>query len=170
MTNARYGWVQRQVQRLASTAWGAALVAPVLHHGDAAVARLSGGRWTLTAALTGLPVRFVTTTGARTGVARTLPLVCVRLSGDAAEFALIGTNFGRARTPGWFYNLRAHPRALVRVGPVWAPHWAREAGGVEYERYWQAAVQTYAGYGAYRARVHGRPIPIMVLSPAQPDD
>lgn len=140
----------------------------MLHRGDRAAFRLSGGHWTLTTALTGLPVALVTTTGARTGLPRTLPLLCVRVQPNDANFALIGTNFGRARVPGWCYNLRADARANVLVDRQPVAHVAHEARGDEYDRYWRAAEMTYAGYRAYRARVTGRPIPIMVLTPCAP--
>jgi len=41
---------------------------------------------------------------------------------------------------------------------------AREIHDVEYEHYWKMAVNIYAGFEIYRARVERR-IPVMVLEP-----
>jgi hypothetical protein len=32
---------------------------------------------------------------------------------SGGDIAIIGTNFGQPGTPGWYYNLRAQPRAEV---------------------------------------------------------
>lgn len=45
-----------------------------------------------------------------------------------------------------------------------ADYAAHEAHGDEYDHFWAAAEQTYAGFRAYRARIRGRRIPIMVMS------
>jgi deazaflavin-dependent oxidoreductase (nitroreductase family) len=46
----------------------------------------------------------VATTGARTGQRRSAPLLGVPAGED------IGTSFGQSRTPGWYHNMRAHPK------------------------------------------------------------
>ncbi len=159
-----YWPVQRAVQALAATPWGAAAVAPVLHRADRVVFRWTGGRWMLTTALTGLPIAIVTTTGARSGLPRILPLACVRVNPGDRTFALIGTNFGRSHAPGWYYNLKANPRARVIVDGQCTDYVAHEAHDAEYDLFWAAAVRTYAGFRVYRARIRGRPIPIMVMT------
>lgn len=45
-----------------------------------------------------------------------------------------------------------------------ADYAAHEAHEDEYDHFWAAAEQTYAGFRAYRARIRGRRIPIMVMS------
>ena len=132
-----------------------------MHHLDPLVFRLSGGHHTAISKLAGLPVIILTTTGARSGEPRAVPLVGVP---DGDKIALIASNWGRAYAPGWYYNLRANPAATVTIENRSRTYTVHEAAGDEYERYWQQAVDMYTGYTAYKQRA-GRHIPIMVLTP-----
>jgi deazaflavin-dependent oxidoreductase (nitroreductase family) len=113
--------------------------------------------------LAGLPVITVATTGARTGERREVPLVGVP-SGD--DLAVIGTRFGHARTPGWYFNMRAEPRAEVGYRGRTVHVVAREAEGDERDGVWARGCQLYAGYQAYAHRIDHRPIHVMVLEPS----
>lgn len=132
-----------------------------MHHLDPLTYRLTGGRYTAISLLAGLPVILITTTGARSGESRTIPLNGF-MKGD--NLALIASNWGRSTAPGWYYNLRANPTATVTVDNQSTPYIAHEASDEEYASYWQQAVDTYPGYAAYKQRA-GRHIPIMVLTP-----
>jgi deazaflavin-dependent oxidoreductase (nitroreductase family) len=101
------------------------------------------------------------TIGAKSGAARTLPLVAIFEDG---EIALVASSFGHAQNPGWYYNLKAHPECEVQFDSRAGKYVAREADGEEYEKYWQRAFEVYAGYERYKARA-GRKIPVMVLEP-----
>ena len=103
----------------------------------------------------------LTTTGARSGQRRSTPLLGVPF-GD--EIAVIGTHFGQLGTPGWYYNLRADPRAEVTYRNKTIPAAAREASDEERQAIWARARAIYAGYDAYARRIKDRKIPIMVLS------
>ena len=59
----------------AATRVGAWLFVRVLHRVDRLAFRLSRGRRTVTSVLSGLPVVMLTTTGARSGLARTVPVL-----------------------------------------------------------------------------------------------
>lgn len=62
----------------------------------------------------GTPVLLLTTTGRRTGAARTVPLMYVR---DGDRFIVVGSNFAAPdRDPAWWLNLKAHPVATVQLG------------------------------------------------------
>jgi deazaflavin-dependent oxidoreductase (nitroreductase family) len=159
----RYNPFHLLIQRLASTPAGARLVAPILHSVDGLVLRLSGGRASLTGLLAGAPVVVVTMTGAKSGLPRTLPLLCIRDEQEPGTFALIATNFGRPRYPAWYFNLRANPRAVCAVNGKKAEYLAHEASAEEYERFWCYAAQVFQGYTLYKERVHGRRIPIVVM-------
>ena len=78
MNQRRYSFFHGFVQKVASSRPGAWLYARTLHHVDRVVFKLSGGRATVTSALGGLPVVLLTTTGAKSGLPRTLPLLCIR--------------------------------------------------------------------------------------------
>ena len=102
--------LQRAVQAGVSTRVGAWVLSKVLPATDRAVARLTGGRSSVSELVAGVPIVVLTTTGRRSGLtresqARRLPL------GDA--LAVIGTNYGQAATPAWVLNLEAEPRASV---------------------------------------------------------
>ena len=130
-----------------------------LHHIDGLVARVRPGH-TLPEYLAGLRMLWVTTTGARSGLSRTLPLLGIPY-GDA--IALVGTSFGQAKTPAWYYNLRAHPEAELQFHGATANVRAREAVGEERDRIMDAAHDVYTGYAAYQRRIHDREVHVMVL-------
>jgi len=73
-----------------------------LHHFDHVAFKLSGGRATLTSALAGLPVVHLTTTGAKSGLPRTLPLLCIRDERNPDTFALVASNWGQTHYPAWY--------------------------------------------------------------------
>ena len=154
--------LQRLVWKVSSSRPGAWLFAKTLHHIDRLVLRLSREHATVPGVLAGLPVITLATTGARTGQRREVPLVGVP-SGD--QIAVIGTRFGQPRTPGWYFNLRADPRAEVGYRGRTVPVVAREAQGDEREDLWARGCQIYAGYQAYARRLDHRQIHVMVLEP-----
>ena len=111
--------------------------------------------------LAGIPVLTVTTTGARTGQRRTVPLLGVP-AGD--DIAVIGTSFGQPRTPGWYHNMRADPKVEVTYRDRTVKAIAREADDRERQVIWDRARTIYAGYQAYASRIKNREIHIMILS------
>ena len=60
-----------------------------------------------------LPVMLLTTTGAKTGLQRTVPLVYLS---DDAGLILVASNFGGEHHPGWYHNLIANPNVEVLAG------------------------------------------------------
>jgi deazaflavin-dependent oxidoreductase (nitroreductase family) len=155
-------WWHRIIQKLTATGPVTRFLAPRLHRLDSFVLDNSGGRWTATTLLTGLPVIWLTTTGARSGEQRTTPLVCLK---DGERLALIATSFGRPRHPGWYYNLRANPQVNVSSNGSNLTYTAHEVDGEERNTYWQQAVAQYPGYRSYRDRAGDREIPVIVLTP-----
>jgi deazaflavin-dependent oxidoreductase (nitroreductase family) len=154
---------QRFVQNFASSRPGAWFGSRVLHQLDRGIFRLSGGRKTLTSYLSGLPMVVLTTTGARSGLKRTTPLVAIRKRTDDTCFALVASNWGQDHHPGWYHNLKANPVVTCTIHGVSRVYRAHEASGQEYDAYWQCASQVYFGYTLYKRRVGDRRIPIMVL-------
>jgi deazaflavin-dependent oxidoreductase (nitroreductase family) len=152
---------QVAMQHIASTRAGAWFFARTLHHVDRTLLRLSRGQVTLPGTLAGIPVLTVTTTGARTGQRRTVPLLGVP-AGD--DIAVIGTSFGQPRTPGWYHNMRADPKVEVTYRDRTVKAIAREADDQERQVIWDRARTIYAGYQAYASRIKNREIHIMILS------
>lgn len=139
--------------------------APTIHHLDRAVYRSTGGRATFTSWVTGLPVLQLTTTGAKSGVRRTIPLVAIP-HGDA--FTIIASNFGQQRHPAWYYNLKANPRVTVSFEDRTRKMVARELEGDERDAWYEKGIQIYPGWTSYRERTapHRR-IPVIELTPAE---
>ncbi len=153
--------VFRAMRAIASTRWGAWLFSRSIRPIDDLLLRLTKGKVTAPGLLAGLPVVSVTTTGARSGRPRTVPLVGVPVGG---ELAIIGTNFGQVPTPAWYYNLRANPDAEVSYRGARVAVHAREVVGAERDDIWRIATEVYVGYAAYRRRITGRDVHIMMLA------
>jgi len=155
--------MQRAVRLVAGTRPMAWFFARVLHHLDAPVLRHSGGRHSVSAALTGLPIIELTTVGARSGESRTLPLVGVP---DGDRLVLVASNYGKQQNPAWYYNLKANPRCSTVFRGQRHDMEAYEAEGDERQRLWELDVSVYPPRNHYAQRAGDRRIPVMVLRPA----
>ena len=149
---------QRLMQTVASSRPGSWAFSKVLHHADRQVFKLTKGRTTVPTIVAGLPVVMVTTTGAKSGQARTMPLLAIPVGSD---LAIIGTNFGQTNTPGWVFNLEADPHATVTYRERNVSVIARVAD--EYDTALSAAAKVYPGYDKYRERISGREVRVFVL-------
>jgi deazaflavin-dependent oxidoreductase (nitroreductase family) len=129
---------------------------------DEVVYRVTRGRATLSSLLAGLPVIMLTTTGARSGEPRTVPLVAIP---DGDRLIVVASNYGGRRHPAWYHNLRAHPDATVSVRGHTREVQARELSGAERDACFQRAVRTYPGFVTYRERATERSIPVLLLEP-----
>ena len=124
-----------------------------------AVHRVTGGR--VLGSVAGMPVLLLTTTGRRSGKARTTPLTFFR---DGADLVVIASNGGADRPPDWSLNLQQTPRAVVEIGTDKLDVTARLASEQERERLWVVITATYAGYARYQERTTRR-IPVVLLMP-----
>ena len=97
----------------------------------------------------GLPILLLTTTGARSGSPRVMPLAYVR---DGGDFIVVGSNFGQRHHPGWTANLLAHPDATIEVGPERLPVTGELVAQATWERLWPRFVAFYPGYADYLTR------------------
>jgi deazaflavin-dependent oxidoreductase (nitroreductase family) len=167
------------MQRIASSQAGAWLFSRILHHFDHAFLTVTRGRTTLAGLLTGLPVVVVVTTGAKTGLPRSIPLLCIFDDDHTNAFAIVASNWGQRHLPAWYFNLKKNPRAACSINGKSSEHIAHEAFGDEYDIFWQRATSTYLGFTVYKQRAGARRIPIMVMtrggkiemseSPSSPD-
>ena len=123
--------LQKFIHRFLMVKPVSAVLSKILHRADALILKHTNGRHTLTK-IVGLPIIQLTTIGARTGKARTMPLVSLF---DGDKIALIGSNFGQKHNPGWYYNLKAHPKCTVQVSGKPAEYIARQVEGEEREKY-----------------------------------
>jgi deazaflavin-dependent oxidoreductase (nitroreductase family) len=80
----------------------------------------------------------LTTTGAKSGRSRTVPVLGIPTEG---EIAIIASNFGQYRHPAWYHNLRAHPDAEVVVDGSRRRVRAVEADGERRSAIWQEGLR-----------------------------
>lgn len=151
---------QRGFQRFASLRPIAWVFRHTAHHLDRWTAKFTGGR-TLSGMLAGIPNIMLTTTGAKSGQPRTVPLVGLNIDGNVA---IVGTRFGSDEHPGWYHNLMKNPEATVEAHGMRTKVRARLVPpGPEYERIMAVADTVYSGYAKYRRRITDRQIPIFML-------
>lgn len=165
LTFERSNAVQKAVRRLAASGPGAWLFARVLHRIDRPVYRLTRGRHTFASLLSGIPVVLLTTTGARTGRPRTVPVLGLPAAGG---LAVIASNFGQQHQPGWYYNLVANPEGSVMVDGRSRQVRAVEAEGDVRRRIWEEGLRVYPGWAQYERRASHRRIAVFVLEPVEP--
>jgi deazaflavin-dependent oxidoreductase (nitroreductase family) len=151
------------MRRFAATDLGSWLFARVLHRIDRPVYRLTGGRHTFGNLASGLPVVMLTTTGARTGLHRTVPVLGLP---TADGLAVIASNYGQPDHPAWYHNLRANPEGQVTVDGVTRAFRATEAEGEMRARIWQEGLEVYPGWSQYERRAPNRQIAVFVLEAA----
>jgi deazaflavin-dependent oxidoreductase (nitroreductase family) len=122
--------------------------------------RASGGRLG-NRFMRGAPVCLVTTTGARSGVRRTTPLIYLA---DGEDVVIVASKGGMSHHPAWYHNLMKHPEARVQIGSQVRDLVARRATDAEKAELWPRLVAIYPDYDDYQARTE-RNIPVMILSP-----
>ena len=120
--------------------------------------RLSRGR--VLGRVAGMPVLLLTTTGRRSGRARTTPLTYFELGDD---LVVVASNGGEDSAPGWWRNLCDEPQATVTRGTRTESVVARPATDEEHAALWPLITATHPGYAEY-ARRTSRPIPVVVLA------
>lgn len=158
--------LRKLILKIASSKYGALILARILPPLDRWWYRLTGGKNTLTDLILDLPTLMVTTIGAKSGLPRRTPLLYIQDVKEPTVFALIATNFGQEKYPAWYYNLKANPHAICTINGITQPYLAREIIGEEYNHYWELATHTYFGYDLYRKRIKTRKIPILLLEPS----
>jgi deazaflavin-dependent oxidoreductase (nitroreductase family) len=154
--------LQKLIRRFAASGPGSWIFARLAHRIDRPVHRLTRGRYTFASLISGLPVVMLTTTGAKSGQQRTVPVLGLP-SEDG--IAIIASNFGQERHPGWYHNLRANPEAEVALDGSRRRVRAVEADEQRRERIWQAGLRIYPGFGQYAERASHRRISVFVLEP-----
>ena len=155
-------WYARALLPIVTSRIGASFFRKWMHRVDVPLLRMTGGRISFASAY---PVLLLTTTGAKSGKERTVPLLYVERDDG---FAVIGTRFGSQQHPGWYHNLRKEPEAVVEIKGKRYECTSRETDGDERVEIWKAASQMYEGYDAYAPRTK-RKVPVIVLTP-KPED
>lgn len=150
-----------RAQRLGSTRLGVLAIGRVFSPLQRRLYRATGGRISLTGRA---PVLLLTTTGRRSGLERTVPLLFVR---DNGRLVICNVNPGFERPNPWTLNLRAQPRARVQLGrDVFAVN-AREASDEEIERCWPQLTRIWPAYQTFLDSGGRRSIFVLEAAPSR---
>lgn len=107
----------------------------------------------------GRPLLLLTTTGAKTGLARTTPLMYATIEG---HLLLIGSNMGAEVQPDWCRNLIANPQVTIEVGKETYAAVARVTTGAVRTRFWEALIVQSPFFIEHQSKTT-REIPLIVI-------
>jgi deazaflavin-dependent oxidoreductase (nitroreductase family) len=129
--------------------------------------RRSNGRigktWRVGSALRhGVPVCLVTTTGRKSGLPRTVPLLHMT---DGDNVILVASQGGLPENPQWYGNVVADPDVSVQFGGTTRRMRARTATPDERARLWPRLTDVYADFDSYQSWTD-REIPVVICEPA----
>ena len=108
----------------------------------------------------GMQLLLLTTTGARTGQRRAVPLTYLT---DGDRFLVTAGNAGSDRHPAWYYNLVANPDVTVEVGGEAFRAVALIAGEAERGALYELFAAAYPQLDGYQAQTT-RQIPLVLLT------
>ena len=156
---------RRGLLHLVATKPGTAIHRTLIARINTPLMRLTRGR--VNARLGALPLVVLRATGAKSGARRNVPLVYFN---DGDDVILIASSYGRAKHPGWYYNLLSHPECELLVDGAdgrGGRFVARATEGTDRDRLFALAEGYYSGYTTYAANIDGiRTIPVLRLTPA----
>lgn len=145
--------------KIGSRPWMPKLL-PQITWTDTRLQRVTGGRLGLLD-LAGLPSLMLTVAGRKSGVPRTIPLLCVPWQGG---WLIAGSHFGAPKAPVWTHNLRAAETVEVRYRRRTHTCTWRELTGEEKARAWAHMVTVWPNYRKYTEWTD-RVIPVFLLNP-----
>lgn len=101
----------------------------------------------------------LTTTGARTGQERTIPLAYLA---DDDRLLIFGSRAGSDKHPDWYWNLRKNPIVTVEVGTEKYQARATPLEGEERDRFFAMQKEVMPIFAEYESRTK-RIIPVIAL-------
>lgn len=108
----------------------------------------------------GNPMVLLTTTGARSGVARTSPVTYTTDGPD--RWVLIASKAGAPHHPAWYHNVVAHGEVTLEVGAESFAARAYVASEPERSRLYEARIAVMPRFGTYQT-LTDREIPVVVV-------
>lgn len=105
------------------------------------------------------PIVLVTTTGAKSGKRRYVPLM--RVEKDR-RYVMVASKGGAPEHPLWYFNVKANPAVTLQDGDTVVELTARELDGAEREQWWRLAVEAFPPYAEYQTKTT-RQIPLLIL-------
>src|SRR5690348_10732524 len=125
-----------------------------------------GKKWHVgSAVFKGVPICLLTTTGAKSGLPREVPLLYMP---DGDDVVVVASQGGLPSNPQWYRNVLANPDVEVRVGRSVRAMTARTASAQERARLWPLLVALYADFASYQTWTD-REIPVVICSPSTAD-
>ena len=108
------------------------------------------------------PLLLLTTTGAKSGQLRTMPLVYTT---DGDQIVIIASKGGAPTHPDWYHNLVKHPEATVELGTEKFQVHASVPAGPERDRLYNQQAALMPNFAEYQ-KATTRQIPVVVLKRA----
>lgn len=109
--------------------------------------------------LEGLPALILTTTGAKTGLKRTVPLACLDIDG---RLVVIASMAGSPRNPPWFHNLVKNPDVTIEMDGATFSARAVVTEGEDRNRLFRTVCDNLPQFLVYEERTE-RVIPVVEL-------
>jgi deazaflavin-dependent oxidoreductase (nitroreductase family) len=103
----------------------------------------------------------LTSTGRKTGLARTVELLYLR---DGPRYVVTASNAGRPRNPGWYFNAQSAPQVTLHVHGRDVPALAQVASAEQRRILWARLIEIAPFYAGYERRT-AREIPMVILTP-----
>jgi deazaflavin-dependent oxidoreductase (nitroreductase family) len=107
----------------------------------------------------GASMVLLTTTGAKSGQSRTLPLVSFP---DGDRVIIVASKGGAPTNPDWYHNLVANPEATVEIGTEKFQARAIVVGEPERTQLFERIATSNPGFGEYQKKTT-RVIPLVAL-------
>lgn len=122
--------------------------------------RASGGR---IASFGDAPVLLLTTTGAKSGLPRTNPMMYLADTDDPNRVYVFASAAGADTNPAWFTNLVAQPNGVtVEIGKETLTADAEVLSEPLRKQLYDVQARLYPGFAAYQEKT-SRPIPVAAL-------
>lgn len=110
----------------------------------------------------GATALLLTTTGRKSGVERTIPIIYTKV-GDS--YVIIGSQGGHPDHPLWYLNIQADPKVKLQVKADKFDAIARTVEGEEREKMWAEAIKKWPNFDVYQTRTT-RKIPVVAMERA----
>lgn len=100
------------------------------------------------------------TTGAKSGLARVNPVICMA---DGDRYVVVASKAGAPNNPDWYHNLVANPEVSVEVGTEQFQAQATVAAEPERAELYAKMAESFAAFNEYESKTT-RVIPVVTLS------
>ena len=108
----------------------------------------------------GAPLLLINHTGARTGKARTNPVMYLK---DGHRYLVFASKGGSPANPDWYHNLKANPNVKIEVGDDKIDVHAEEITGAERDKLYAKQASLYPQFAQYQRKTK-RTIPVIAFT------